>query len=594
MNQRAILQIPELESRVSESVAERENSHGKTKHSRYQTTHQLPQVPRGRWKPVRPVSTKRTPVNPAQRGRNPWTKLLFHFTTVRSGRSCKAEETFGMTTSHAPLPAGPGRLFPFSGRFNLPVGGICWLLLVGLAAAMLNAQDRGVVFRQKTASPHGPVTRGRFRVPENRDGSEGRTLDLDFTILHANGQPRRADPLFFFAGGPGQAVTSIAAAWDRHWIRRNRDIVLVDQRGTAGNHDLSFQYQTTGNTLQQYLDPVLEPNLVRRNLERLQTRADLRMYSTPMAADDVNELREALGYQKINIAGGSYGTRICLVYLRRHGDTVRTAMLSGCAPLAFRNPLYHAEGAQRALDMIFAEAESSQRYRQAFGDLRGKFAEILARLDREPVTVEVINRSTGQTEPVQMDRQAFAAAVRLQMYYTDDSRQLPRLLCAAHSGDFRPFVVSALQQNIALRNSIALGMLLSVTAAEDLARIDPAEIEERTGNSFFGDARVHSQREAAALWPKSVLPEDFGNPVRSAVPTLILSGRLDPVTPPQWGQLIHENFPNSLHVVIPAAHNIGGPCVDQIRRQFLETASVRGLDTRCVADMKLPPLALPD
>ncbi len=264
--------------------------------------------------------------------------------------------------------------------------------------------------------------------------------------------------------------------------------------------------------------------------------------------------------------GGSYGTRACLVYLRRHGQTVRTATLAGCAPIEFRNPLYHSEGAQRALELMFEEAASTEAYQKSFGDLRGKFGEILLRLEMEPARVEFKNQSTGKTESVTMNRSDFLASVRFQMYYTGPCRELPRLLCEAHSGDFRPFVLNSLRLNQALRQSLALGMLLSVTTAEDVARIDVSEIAGLTQETVFGDARVHSQIAAAKLWPKSLLPPDFGKPVHSNVPTLILSGSINPVTPPKWGEMVHKNFPNSVHLVFPTAHDINGPCVDRIQR----------------------------
>ena len=243
--------------------------------------------------------------------------------------------------------------------------------------------------------------------------------------------------------------------------------------------------------------------------------------------------------------------------------------------------------------MMFTEAGSTAEYRDAFGDLKQKFNNILERLAISPATVEITNRSTGKPETVTMNQADFIAAVRFQMYYTGGSRQLPKLLCDAHEGDFRPFVLGSLRQNMALRQSIALGMLLSVTSAEDLARIEPNEIAELTQDSVFGDVRVRSQKAAAMIWPKSDLPAGFGEPVRSDVETLILSGLIDPVTPPKWGETVHKNFPNSIHLVFPAAHDIGGGCVDQIQMQFLESGTVNGLNTECMKEMKLPKLQLP-
>ena len=479
------------------------------------------------------------------------------------------------------------------GRFAIQLIAVSIVWIFSCAPTSVLAQGSTIIDLEKTKTAQGTITKGKFRVFENRKTQQGRLIDLNFVVLHAKSETPRADPFFYFVGGPGQAATTTMNGWINNWVRNDRDIVLIDQRGTAGNHNLAFEFDTEGNTLQQFLDPIMDLDTVKTNLKRLKTVADLRMYSTPIASDDVNDFRQAMGYDQINIMGGSYGTRACLVYLRRHGDTVRTATLAGCAPIAFRNPLYHAQGAQRALDMMFSEVESREHYRDALGDLREKFNEILTRLDQGPVTVEIKNQSTGKSEPVQMNRVSFLEAVRFQMYYQSGSRRLPRLLVDAHAGNFRPFVLSALQQNIGLRRSLALGMLLSVTTAEDVARINLDEIDELTGLTVFGGGRVRTQMAAAALWPISELPTDFGQPVRSNVPTLILSGLIDPVTPPEWGELIHNNLPNSVHLVIPTAHDIGGPCVDLIRKQFLANGSVKDLDIDCVSKLKLAPLNMP-
>ena len=448
--------------------------------------------------------------------------------------------------------------------------------------------------KRTTETANGRVTRGKFQVWENRQSRTGRKIHLKFVVLHAHTKLPKPDPLFYVAGGPGQAVTTISNAFQDHWIRQERDIVMLDQRGTGSDNHLAFDYTVGGSTLQQFFDPIMEPSVVRRNLDRLSKLADLRMYSTPIAADDLNDFRQMMGYEKINLMGGSYGTRACLIYIRRHGETVRTAMLSGCAPIAFKNPLYHAQGAQRALDMMFEEAASTEVYRNAFGNLRRKFEEIVQRLDANPVTIGITNQSTGKSEPIKMNRADFVASVRFQMYYTNESRRLPKLICEAYEGKFRPFVVSSLGQNMALRQSLALGMLLSVTSAEDLARITEDEISQFTADTFIGDDRVRTQLAASKLWPKSELPVNFGAPVLSDVPALILSGTIDPVTPPQWGEMVHKNFPNSVHLVFPTAHDVGGPCVDQIRHQFLNRGTVDGLNTSCIKRMKLPGLVLPN
>ena len=184
------------------------------------------------------------------------------------------------------------------------------------------------------------------------------------------------------------------------------------------------------------------------------------------------------------------------------------------------------------------------------------------------------------------------SAVRFQTYYTQNSRRLPSLINQAYEGNFGPFARSALQQNRALRHALATGMLLSVTAAEDLSRIDPAEVPALTKNTYLGSSRVDSQLAAGKLWPKSKLDPEFDKPVKSDVQTLVFSGTMDPVTPPKWGEIVHKNFKNSIHLVVPTAHDIGGTCVDSVKRQFLKSGSVNDLDTSCIKKMVLPPLRL--
>ena len=448
------------------------------------------------------------------------------------------------------------------------------------------SQDRLVLETSENAD--GKVSRGHYRVFENRESKTGREIKLNILIFHATDPNPKPDPIFILAGGPGQGAADVGANVGNSPLRKERDIVLVNQRGTGGDNRLAF---TSADGPDNPLSPLFDLDKVRAARDRLSKTADLRMYSTPIAMDDLNEVRDALGYEKINLMGGSYGTRASLVYIRRHGETVRTAILNGVAPIPFTNPLYHAQSAQRALDLIFDEVESSPEINKHFPGLRKKFAELLKKFDDGPIEVEVNDQ--GETRTINLSKDAFTNAVRVQMYYLDTSRKLPVLLWRAVNGDLKPFAESSIRRNRSIGQTLAMGMLLSVTAAEDIARIDPNKIEALTGNTFTGGARVRRQMAACEIWPKSELPENFGQPVKSNVQTLILSGILDPVTPPEWGELVTKNFPNSLHIIAPAAHGVGGPCIQKIQQQFLETGDVKQLDIGCLKEMKLPPLYLP-
>jgi pimeloyl-ACP methyl ester carboxylesterase len=435
-----------------------------------------------------------------------------------------------------------------------------------------------------------PMRHGLFRVYEDRVSQSGRVLELDVVVLPALRQPAEPDPVFVFAGGPGQNVTSHAGQWARHWMRQSRDIVLISQRGTGGNNRLTCELPGSDDNLQGYLAPPFDVEAFRACLAELREQFDLRLYSTPVAMDDINDARQALGYDKINLYGGSYGSRAELIYMRRHAETVRCAILNSVAPIAFKNPLYHARAAQDALEEIYKLNDAKPERRAIFGDLRKKLETVLARLERAPAKATVRHPVTGAPVEVRLSRDAFAEALRIIMY--SDHSDVARLILRAYEGDFDPIAQLGMMHNRGLRNSLALGMLLCVTCAEDVARIEPDEIVRETRGTFLGDGRVRRQMEICRFWPKSRLPADYGQPVKVDVPVLLLSGTLDPVTPPAWGAEAARHLPRGTHVIAPGSHGLSGPCIDDIMRAFLADPE-SPVDASCVEAMEPGPFRIP-
>jgi pimeloyl-ACP methyl ester carboxylesterase len=450
----------------------------------------------------------------------------------------------------------------------------------------------------------GRVSEGTFSVPENRAAPERRTLHLRVLVLHAAAAAPRADPVVYLAGGPGQDATTTARQWAEDWMRQDRDIVLVSQRGTGGSMRLDCRGPARGGEApepppeppqeppQAWLDPIFDEPTFRECLAALSARADLTQYSTENAADDLNEARAALGYDTVNLYGGSYGTRAALAFMRRYPRTVRCAILEGVAPIAFTNPLYHAREAQVALDAILAECAADPGCSAAFPDLAHRFKSLMARLDHEPVRAWIDHPGTGERTEVALTRDAFAEALRVLMYYLPASRQVPRLLDRACAGEFEPFAAAAVASNRGIRDTVAFGMLFCVTCAEDVARIDEAAIIRETAGTFLGDARVRAQQRICRFWPRSPLPPDWAEPVRADVPTLLISGTIDPVTSPRWGGEAARHLPRSRHIIAPGAHGVDDPCIESIKRAFLETADVRAIDDACISRMRLPPLVV--
>lgn len=436
---------------------------------------------------------------------------------------------------------------------------------------------------------------GDLTVWENRTSRGGRRIPIHFVVLEATGPNPRPDPLVLVAGGPGQDATSFAPFLADAPVRAQRDVLLIDQRGTGASNPLHCKLPGNDDNLQGFLHGAFpSAETFQACQDTLSERADLTQYSSVAAAHDMDAVRAALGYEQLNLNGGSYGTRASLAYMREYPTRVRTAVLNGVAPIGFENPLYHARGAQRALDMIFAECRQEPACLEAFGDPAEDFRAVVAKLRQKPARVSIEHPTTGEPVALDLDEGTFYEGLRTFMYATVQTRRLPMILHRAAQGELAPLLRAALLSTRGIQEALHWGMLLSVTCAEDVDRISDAEMARETRNTFLGDARIRAQKAACAAWPRSPLPDYWAEEVAVAVPTLVLSGTIDPVTGPEWGELAAHHLPNSLHIVAPGAHGVGGPCIDAIRQTFVDRGTVAGLDTSCVADMKLPPFVTVD
>ena len=423
---------------------------------------------------------------------------------------------------------------------------------------------------------------GTAVVLENRANPRSRELQLDMIVVPARSATPPPDPIFFLVGGPGQSATELLMAVHRSPYREERDIVLVDQRGTNGAHRLDCAVPGSVDDAQGYLAPMFSADAFRRCRAELEPRADLTRYTTASAVEDLESVRARLGYRTINLLGVSYGTRLALMYMRRHPGAVRTAVLIGAAPPALRNPLHHARGAQEALDSLLADCSAAPACSAAFPNLRAELDSVAARLRRRPERVAAAHPVTGGPVTVTLDGDAFAEALRQIMYTPMNGRWLPLLVHQASEGDYRSLTQMALNLSRNQREGLRLGMLMSVVCSEDVPRIDEAEIPAATEGTLLGDVRVRQQMAACREWPRGPAPTDLAEPFTVPVPTLLVSGTRDPVTPRHWGDAMQRHLPASVHVVIPGGHGVNSGCVARIAGQLMRQGSVAGLDTTCV------------
>ena len=432
---------------------------------------------------------------------------------------------------------------------------------------------------------------GKLTVFENRETRSGRTIDLNIVVLPALDQKTKAEPLFDLAGGPGASSVDRADfyAGPGKEYRRGRDVVCVDQRGTGKSNRLSISREKTP---QYYLSEMFPVDYVKEMRHALEKRADLTKYTTSIAMDDLDDVRTWLGYDRINLFGGSYGTQAALVYMRRHPDHVRSAILLAVAPTDLKMPLHHSESAARAMDLLLSECEQDSACHAAFPQIRDDWNNVLAQLEKQPARVEYFPPGKSAPTIVEIQRGVFAEKIRTWMYRRDQAARVPMIVHHAANGDFVPFLQQAVAPSIP--DFVADGMYLSVTCAEDVPFINREEAAQLTAGNPFGNYRVFQQTRACGMWPRGEIPTDFLEPVSSNAPVLIFSGNMDPVTPPKYGEEVAKHLRNSRHIIIAeAGHGDDGlkdpGCVDRIAIEFLGKGDAKDLDASCVEGMAPPP-----
>lgn len=463
--------------------------------------------------------------------------------------------------------------------------------LVGLAATGLRAQElefpvldpeaaagTGRVEACEAAGLVGTARCGVFRVYEDRGRAAGRTLDLAFVVLGATAPAVRAeDAVVVLPGGPGQILTDAAVPFSHGFpaLRRTRDILLVDVRGVGRSQPLDCDIPYPGGFRSRFgsLFPTDHVAACRDSLSR---RAELSRYTTASSVDDIETLRAWLGYPAVNLIGGSYGTRVAQVYMRRHPTAVRTVVLNGVAPIA--EPLYvhHARLLQRTLDRRVAECAADEACSAEHPEFADRLAAVLDRFGRGPVEVEL----NGERVPFGLADLAYA--LRGLLY--GRAPELSALIERAADGDVRPLAEYYVERSGWVSEpGGSAGYHFSVLCAEDIAPVTDEEVARETAGTFMGAHFIDGYRAACALWPYARLPASHWTPVRSDIPTLLLSGALDPVTPPEGGEAVAAHLTNALHIVVPGAgHGVGGPCLERMVVALIESAALDGLDRSCV------------
>jgi pimeloyl-ACP methyl ester carboxylesterase len=442
------------------------------------------------------------------------------------------------------------------------------------------------------------VSCGVVKRPLDPANPQGTQIDVHYAVLPALARNKEPDPIFFFAGGPGQSAIDLAgqlAARLQRLINR-RDLVLIDQRGTGRSAPLECDDDDLALPLAELLDPARQLARLESCREKLQKQShgDLRFYTTTLAAQDADAVRRALGAARIDLMGVSNGTRVALEYQRLFPRAVRRAVLDGAAPPDMVLPAAYAVDNQAALDALFAACERDPACERRYPALRDRWRKLLSTLPRA-VTIE--HPLTARAERMTMTREFLLYMVRLPLYVPSLTAALPQAIADADAGRFES--LAALASTLyGRRREMALytGMHFSVVCSEDaplLARATTASAAD------FGRAFVEQYTRACARWPRGAVSEAFYGMPPAPAATLVLSGGIDPATPPRHGERVAAALgPKARHVVVPnSGHGVMSVgCMRDVVYRFViaeDDDEALKVDARCVDAIPRPSLFTP-
>jgi len=317
------------------------------------------------------------------------------------------------------------------------------IVCAGLAAAPQAHQAPAFELKPCPPGRDAGAECGRLFVPENRSTRQGRQLPINFTVVRADVAGAKT-AVFLLAGGPGSASTALigfANGWLRP-VRATMDVVMMDQRGTGGSGALACHMGTDANPASAF-GHIMNPAAIKACRTALESRADLRQYTTDAAVADLEDVRARLGYDRIALLGLSYGTRLAQAYLRRHPEHVAAVVIDGVAPLDVSAPLSYARSLQRTIDLMIAACQMRDACRQASPRVAEDLASIVAKLEEAPARATV-RPAAGEPVTVTMTRGDFAYAIRGMLYSPAAVTELPAMIArAVASGDLSEFAQRA-------------------------------------------------------------------------------------------------------------------------------------------------------
>jgi pimeloyl-ACP methyl ester carboxylesterase len=430
---------------------------------------------------------------------------------------------------------------------------------------------------------------GTLRVAEDPAHPESAAIDLSVAVVPALDRRSVAAPLFLLAGGPGQSAQGLYASFVGAFARINRehDIVLVDQRGTGKSAPLFCDYP---EEWQESADdtPALR-EATSKCLAKFGPR--VRFYTTSAAVQDLDEVRQALGLRQIDLYGSSYGTRVAELYMRRHPANVHAAILDGVVdPEKAIGPDTPLDG-EAALNLIMARCREDRDCSAAFPTLAQELDALRRKFGPAKETLTLDDPSSGNPRQIEFNRALLNASLRFLSYGASSASLLPALIHQGAVGNLRPLASQTIMVARQLRDQLASGMQNSVVCSEDVPFFAAAGIDRgRIAATYAGLDQLDALTEVCKLWPQGPVDADLHSPLRSAIPTLLLSGEADPVTPPRDAERLAQGLLHHRHLVLPGEGHgqLATGCMPRLMAEFLNGAAPESLDAACLKQQAPP------
>lgn len=442
--------------------------------------------------------------------------------------------------------------------------------------------------------PRGPSVEAwcaTVEVPENHDAPNGRHIELAIALVTAEGQSE-PDPIVMIAGGPGQSALESYPLMHGAFAdaRRSRNVLLVDARGTGKSHPLMCKdvEGRSAVTEGEEESPAAARAFAERCRDELSKTSDLRYYATGDHIRDLDLVRQKLGIDALNLMGVSYGTRVAQQYAKRYPEHTRTVTLDSVVPNSLVLGQEHARNLDAALKLQFARCREDAACAKNLGDPAAKLEALRARLragDLAPVRYR--DAATGEWRSETPAYGHLALLLRLYSYQPEIASMLPLIVHDASEGHYESLLAQARSLYSNVSESIMHGMQLSVVCTED------GELAENLADAdtVMGVDFVNFARAQCEVWPKGERAADFREPLTGDLPVLAMSGELDPVTPPRYGDEAVRAAPNGRHLVLPGqGHSVlGTGCMPKLFAQFLENAAAKSLDASCLERLSATP-----